>query len=154
MFKQTSGETTIYLRPLRLEDLELVLAWRSDTDIYEDLLQQSSPLKWEEHLTWFAERPPSRRDFIIEYDGRRVGVVSINKDDMITIYVGEKGVWGNGIGTLAVEWLCEHCADRVPRTKVSADNTRSRAIFEGLDFCLVDTSDSVCEYVYEGDNEM
>ena len=144
---------TICLRPLRLEDLELVLAWRSDPDIFGSLLQQNSPLQWEEHLAWFAERPPLRRDFIIEYNGRRVGVISINKDDMISIYIGEKGVWGNGIGTLAVEWLCEHCDDRVPRTKVSADNTRSQAIFETLDFSIVDTSDSVYEYVYEGDNE-
>lgn len=153
MFEQTGGETTIYLRPLRLEDLELVLAWRSNPDIFENMLQQSSPFQWDEHLTWFVERPPSRRDFIIEYNGRRVGVISINKDDMISIYIGEKGVWGNGIGTLAVEWLCEHYADRVPRTKVGVDNTRSQAIFEALDFSLVDTSDGIYEYVYEGDNE-
>jgi RimJ/RimL family protein N-acetyltransferase len=153
MFRHTSGDTTIHLRPIRLADLELIMAWRSDPDIYEQLLQQEEPLHWEEHLNWFAERPDRREDFMITYNGRRVGVISINQDNMISIYVGEKSVWGNGIGTMAVEWLCNYYAgDRTPRTIVGANNVRSQSIFENLNFTQVDERGDKYEYVFEGQN--
>jgi len=153
MYSHSRGSKTIQLQPLEIDDLELVMAWRSDPDIYRHLLQQEEPLEWDEHLNWYAGRPESRRDFLIKYDGRRVGVVSINTDDMISIYVGAKDLWGAGIGTMAVEWLCEHCTRRTPRTKVDVRNERANSLFESLDFSIVNESDGVYEYKFEGTDE-
>ena len=150
MYNHKWGNKSINLRPLVINDLELIFAWRSDPDIYNYLPQQDEPIKWDEHLLWYSTRPELRRDFIILYIGRRVGVISINEHDMISIYVGAKNLWGNGIGTMAVEWLCEHFTNRTPRTEVSIRNDRANSLFERLGFSVVDESEGIYEYKFVG----
>lgn len=121
------------IRPLRIDDLELVLAWRSNPQIYENFKQQESELSWEEHLQWFATRADERLDFIIEYRGRRVGCVSVSADNLVSIYIGEISLWGNGVAKSALKTLLGRL-DRSLVAEVHQDNIASQRLFEDCGF--------------------
>jgi hypothetical protein len=52
---------SVSLKPVTLDDLELLLAWRSNPRIYEHFRGQDGSLKWEAHVAWFANRDADRR---------------------------------------------------------------------------------------------
>jgi len=124
----------IELRPTRLEDLELMLAWRSDPEIYEHFREQQEPLNWEDHVNWFINRPPDRHDFIIEYRGRRVGSVNVDKKDYIGVYIGEKSLWGQGIATETIEHVCDILERAEFYAEIHIENTASQNLFEKCGF--------------------
>lgn len=106
----------MYLREANITDLPLMMAWRSNPLIYQGFYQQSSPLVWEEHLSWFQSRNPDWRTFIIIYEHRAVGVVTIGQLDHwspeLGYYLGEISLWGKGLGTeavgLGIKWIKEY----------------------------------------------
>jgi RimJ/RimL family protein N-acetyltransferase len=121
-------------RPVEPRDLELILAWRSNPEVYERFREQDGPLTWKEHLKWYGSRPDDRHDYVIVRNGRRVGVVSLSPDSQVGVYVGETASWGSGIGSSAVEWLCEtHDRDRFV-AEIHVDNDASRRLFERCSF--------------------
>ena len=63
------------MESVREEDYPLTMAWRSNPEIYKGFYQQSRPLKWEEHIAWYASRNKDWRNFI-------------NNLDMISVLVG------------------------------------------------------------------
>jgi len=136
----------VELRPARLGDLELMLAWRSDPEIYEHFREQEEPLEWKSHVNWFVNRSTNRHDMIIEYRGRRVGVVNLDEDDYVGVYVGEKDLWGKGIGTEAVEILCESFGRDRFYAEIHSENTGSQRLFENCGFEEVSESDSWLKY--------
>jgi RimJ/RimL family protein N-acetyltransferase len=129
----------VTLRQVRIEDLELMMAWRSNPRIYEHFREQEGPLEWAEHIQWFATRPPERRDFVIEYQGRRVGVVAIAADGDVGTYIGEESLWGEGIATEALKIACDRMEDRNLQAQIHTDNERSRRLFEKCGFEQVTT---------------
>lgn len=146
MSNDKSIEDHIAFRPLQIDDLELVLAWRSNPEIYENFSEQSGPLAWDNHLSWFSSRPTGRYDYVIEYKGRRVGSVNIDPDSYVGVYVGETDLWGEGIGSAAVEWICqEHHRDEF-YAEIHEENTASRRLFEDCGFDEVDESDEWVRY--------
>jgi hypothetical protein len=74
-------------------DLELVLRWRNNPKIYKNLPSQSSVISWEENTEWYENRPSNREDYVIRYQDRRIGVVSLDGDDFVSIYIGEYTLW-------------------------------------------------------------
>lgn len=94
------------LREATPDDYELMLAWRSDPDIYQGFYQQTEPLKWEEHIEWLNSRNNDWRTYMVVNDNRRIGVVTIGQLDHwspeVGYYIGEKSLWGRGYGTEAV----------------------------------------------------
>lgn len=130
----------VKLRRARIEDLELMMAWRSNPRIYSHFRQQEEPLEWSEHIQWFSTRSQERRDFIIEYQGRRVGVVAISTDGDVSIYIGEQTLWGQGIATEALTLACERVDDRALIAQIHVDNESSQCLFEK------------CGFEYTGDN--
>ena len=76
-------DSGIRLVPLGRDDIELVFAWRSNSEIHRHFRRQDELLDWHEHVTWFESRSSDRHDFVIHYDGRRVGVVSLDTDDSV-----------------------------------------------------------------------
>ena len=139
----------VELRPLRVDDLELVLAWRSNPQIYENFKEQESELSWEEHLRWFATRPDNRFDFIIEYRGRRVGCVSVSADDLVSIYIGEVSLWGNGVAKSALKALNDRL-DRRLIAEVHQDNIASQRLFEDCGFNKISDGEWI-QYEYQDD---
>jgi len=133
----------IILREAQRDDYELMMAWRSNPLIYQGFYQQKEPLCWDEHINWLSSRNKDWRTFMVLYDGRRVGVVTIGQLDHwspeIGYYIGEISLWGKGVGKQAVnealEWLKaygkEYC-----HTTVLEKNKRSLSLLKSLGFSI------------------
>jgi RimJ/RimL family protein N-acetyltransferase len=135
--------------PMRRDDLELVLAWRSNPEIYRHFDEQDAPLAWEDHRRWFETRDEDRHDFVVSFGGRRVGVVSLGADSSVSVYLGDTSARGNGVATSAIKWLCERFADRTPLiAAVHSENTASKRLFERCGFERSDGQEEWIEYVY------
>lgn len=123
------------------DDIELCMAWRSNPLIYNGFYTQKAPLTWGEHIAWWYSRNQDWRQFIIQYYGRNVGVVTIGQLDHwspeIGYYIGEVTLWGQGVGRKAVlaalEWLRGQ-GKRYCHTTVLESNTRSLRLLQGLGF--------------------
>ena len=127
--------TPTRITPMEAEDLELVLAWRSNPEIYRHFRRQDGPLDWESHLSWYESRDADRHDFIIQYEGRRVGVVSITATEDISIYLGDFSAHGEGVATAALDWICLRFESRSPLiAEIHEDNTPSKRLFNGCGF--------------------
>lgn len=129
-----SSERDINIRPMKLQDLELVIAWRSNPLVYRHFKEQEESFEWEEHLQWFSSRPEKRRDFIIEYKGRRVGSVCIDENDFAGIYIGEIKAQEKSIGSYALRWLCDKFSERELKAEINEENRASRKLFEKCGF--------------------
>ncbi len=140
----------IRISSLSRQDLELVLAWRSHPSIYQYFRNQTGPLSWEEHIAWFESREPTQYDFIIHYCERRVGVIGLNTDNEITIYIGDFSARNEGIATAVINWLIERFDTRTPLiAEVHDDNIASKQLFRRCDFNKRGQSDGWITYVYK-----
>lgn len=140
----------IHVAPIDSADLELMLAWRSNPEIYHHFRRQDSPLDWDDHLSWYESRDTDRYDFIIHYDGRRVGVVSISATEEIGIYLGDFSAHGQGVATVALKWICERFENRAPLiAEVHEDNSPSKRLFEACGFQQRGRDDEWIKYSYE-----
>lgn len=143
------GVPQIRVHPISREDLELILAWRSHPEIYRHFRNQTEPLTWSEHLSWFESRDSTRHDFLIHYGGRRVGVVGLSANDEITIYIGEFSARGKGIATDAVNWLKNRFKSRIPLTaEVYEDNKSSKNLFRSCGFCVDSRCKGWVKFIY------
>lgn len=131
----------IYLREASQADLELMMVWRSNPLIYQGFYQQKEPLTWGEHLDWWESRNQDWRTFIINYEERAVGVVTIGQLDHwspeIGYYIGEVSLWGRGIGKKAVQKVLEILktyGKQYTHTTVLEDNERSLRLLKSLGF--------------------
>jgi len=123
----------VNLRPAQHSDLELMLAWRSDEEIYRHFRDQNEPLEWESHVSWFKSRDADRHDWIIEYNGRRVGVVCVTPTNEVGIYIGEKSLWGHGVATNALAKACANI--ETPLTaEIHEENIHSQKLFKTAGF--------------------
>ena len=122
-------------------DLELVMAWRSNPDIYAGFYTQKKPLEWGEHIRWWRSRNHDWREFIIWLDTRRIGVVSIGQLDHwspeIGYFIGETSLWHQGYGKEAVKltlaWLKEYGKEYC-HTTVLKHNSHSISLLISLGF--------------------
>ena len=141
---------SIRMRPVERGDLELLLAWRSNPKIYRHFRVQDEPLSWGEHVEWYESRSDNRYDFLIWYEKRRVGVVSIDADDEVGIYLGDFSAHGHGIATAALEWICDRFADRTPLTaEIHENNEPSKHLFKRCGFEKSGADGDWVQYIYE-----
>jgi RimJ/RimL family protein N-acetyltransferase len=133
-------------RPATDDDLELMLAWRSHPELYNNFYEQNDPVEWKEHIKWWESRE-NRRDWIItvreesQDRWRDVGNVNVSSLDTelpeIGIYIGEITFWGEGVATEAIHfginWLREQNY-RVVRAQVLASNESSKHVFKKVGF--------------------
>jgi len=144
--------TPIRLRPAEPGDLELMLAWRSNPKIYRYFREQDGPLDWEAHKSWYESREPDQHDFIIHYEGRRVGAVSLSSDDDISIYLGDFSAHGRGVAKATLGWMCERFADRSPLfAEIYDDNTSSIQLFRSCGFDQCGRNGEWKQYEYVAD---
>lgn len=130
-----SRSDAITVSPLSESDLELVLAWRSHPSVYRHFKSQDGPLAWENHVEWFENREPERFDYVIRFDGRRVGVVSIDSNDYASIYIGDISARNEGVAATALQWLVKRVADeRDVRAEIHEDNDPSLSLFRKCGF--------------------
>ena len=132
----------IKLRPV-FDDryLTLMMAWRSNPLVYEGFYSQTKPLTWDEHIQFWNSRPSSWGAFIIFYEDRPVGVVTIGQlehwSPEIGYYIGEVSLWGKGFGREAVrlglQFIKEY-GKMYCHTTVKKDNERSIRLLKSLGF--------------------
>lgn len=140
---------SIYVTPIERDDLELILAWRSNPKIFEHFRSQDEPLDWIDHVSWFESRVANRYDFMIHYNDRRVGVINIDQNDMVGIYLGDFSAHGQGIATESLCWLCNRFEERVPLfAEIHEDNTASKNLFRRCGFQKTNKNKEWIEYVY------
>ena len=144
MVRNRIDKKQVSLREATDNDLELMMAWRSNPVLYRHFNSQGEALKWEEHYHWWKSRR-NRRDWIIVlHEGERtrdVGSVNVSSLDtnnpQVGVYIGETELWGRGIArhsvSLAVEWLSDN-GYRKARASVAKDNVASLKVFEVLGF--------------------
>jgi RimJ/RimL family protein N-acetyltransferase len=92
----------LLLKPVdRNQDLELILAWRSNPIVFDNFKIQDKPLHWDSHYEYWS-KADNRFDFIVCFNLRRVGLFSIkslsSKTAELSIMIGEVGLWGQGVG--------------------------------------------------------
>ena len=104
-----STEYQIELRSVSLNDLALILAWRSDQEIRRYLPSASERPTWEEHEKYWEKA--DHRDWMIDQvfgsyllaPRRPVGIVHlIPGTGEVGIIIGAKSLWSKGIATEAL----------------------------------------------------
>ncbi|MFP8953870.1 GNAT family N-acetyltransferase [Natrialbaceae archaeon A-arb3/5] len=134
----------IEFRPAKEGDLELMMAWRSHPQLYENLHSQDGPLEWDDHLDWWESRE-DRRDWIITVrTGERwrdVGIIALSGLDSdypsVGVWVGEITLWGEGIATEAVKFSINWLQKRDYSGAVAGIyswNNSSQQVFEKAGF--------------------
>ena len=153
----------ITLREATVNDLELILAWRSIPAIYEGLYQQSKShrhLNWNEHWNWWNSPYRSTwKIFIVEMNDtilRDIGYINIGQLDswkpQIAVVIGELGLWGQGYGTEAVNLGCNWLKDNgyeAVWTTVLKSNLGSIRLFEKAGFTRGTNDGREGEWEYE-----
>lgn len=140
-------DTTVTLKPVTIDDLELLLAWRSNPEVYSYFETQKKPLEWGDHLEWFASRGDDRHDYIIQYAGRRVGVVSVTEENYVSIYIGEVSLWGSGVAKATLKALTEQLTGTL-YARIHRDNERSIGLFKSIGFTRRKEDDEWCVFEY------
>lgn len=142
--KKIGEDSKIIIRQITDNDLELLMAWRSNPLIYKFFYIQKEPLKWEEHYSWWMSRE-NRVDWIIllreNNTIRKVGSVNVSQlntdNPEIGILIGEFFLWGKHIGrhsvSLVLKWL-KNIGYKKAHARILENNIRSIKLFESLGF--------------------
>ncbi len=136
---------SVVLRPVQSEDLPLLRAWQNDPDV----------ARWMDYRVKFSlrdiqeDQQRARRDgrpFVITFEDRPIGKCGLNQfraDSAacaMYVYVGDKSLWGRGLGTDAVMALLsvafDDCGvDRVELTMLEG-NDRAASVYRACGFQL------------------
>lgn len=94
----------ITLKKLTIDDIEIVRKWRNSKEVSsymynENYISEEQQIKWYENINW-----NNSIYWIIEYNGKKLGLASINSIDRAlqscywAFYLGDTSVRGVGIG--------------------------------------------------------
>lgn len=140
----------IRLRPVEKDDLPRFVVWLNDPEVRRGL-SFYLPMSTEDEQRWFealGERDPAERPFSIDasQDGGWVhigscGLFSIdfrNRSAELGILIGEKRLWGRGLGSDVLRTLLRHAFDTLNMhrvfLRVFAHNARAIKAYEGVGF--------------------
>jgi RimJ/RimL family protein N-acetyltransferase len=129
------------LKPVNIyQDLELILAWRSNPLIFEYFLVQDKPLSWEEHQYYWSQID-NRFDYVIFYEGRRIGYFSLRKNSKsrfeVSILIGEIRLWGTGLGSVSLKKGIQVAKEKnieILIANIHKMNSKSIRLFEKVGF--------------------
>ncbi|GCE15209.1 GNAT family N-acetyltransferase [Tengunoibacter tsumagoiensis] len=138
---------TVTLRPLEFEDIPLLYTWDLDHEL--NMLSGWSPRRsraafqqiYEQRITNPSENMAT---FGIQFDERLIGFVQLALIDLeekraaVGILIGEKQLWGRGIGKTALQILLDYAFTVRGLERVYAEiysfNTRSFRLMEQVGF--------------------
>jgi RimJ/RimL family protein N-acetyltransferase len=156
----------ISFRSITLEDTDLLLGWRNDSETRKNSIGQKEVNK-KEHLQWIKNMLRSKTDcllLIAELDGRPVGSFRLDKfkiigdvsspDMRLISYVVAPDKRGRGIGQAIVSEGCRSYGQSYDLlAKIRADNVASRKILESCDFeCLGEVEEGIVAYARPSGN--
>lgn len=138
---------TVTLRPLEMDDIDALYTWECDIELA--LWSGWTPVvsstafrqKYEQRIT----NPESDLVVLaIQFEGRIVGFVQLAEIDtyekraFLGIVIGEKALWGRGIGSTAIRLLLDYAFTVRGLERVSAEvygfNQRSMRLMERVGF--------------------
>lgn len=131
-------ETGIYLRPITLEDTDLIIAWRNSDAVRKYFIYQA-PFTRQGHENWIRTKVNTGK--VVQMmicnisDDKPLGSVYIRDIDRehnkaeYGMFVGEPQARGRGVGTCAVKLMLRYCFEEegLHRVymRVFADNLQS-----------------------------
>ena len=140
----------VSLVPLDRSHLARTRAWANDTEVMR-LMDRARVVSEEEHETWFVSLTECQdcRYFAIQAGGQHVGNVWLAAIDgrhrkaELRIVIGESGARGHGVGSRAIDLLCQHAFTELDLHRVYAYvlaiNPGGRRAFEKAGFRLEGT---------------
>lgn len=130
-----------------LTELSLLMAWRSNPEIYKFFLVQQGPLSWDNHYKFITESI-NRLDFLVYFQNRPVGHVALSNIDHnypeVSIMLGETTLWGKGYSTMIMKsflQLLKSIGYYRFSAIISNLNTSSIRLFVKLGFVRTKTSE-------------
>lgn len=139
----------IVLRPLTVEDTDLIVKWRNDENVKKYFIYQGEFTK-EGHLHWVDTKIKSGEvvQFIIVENETNSPIGSVyirdidysNKKAEYGIFIGEENAKGKGYGTQAAKLMIAYAFDELKLhrlyLRVYADNERAIASYKKAGFSL------------------
>jgi RimJ/RimL family protein N-acetyltransferase len=139
----------VYLRPAERSDLELFVRWFADADVSRHLSERA-PFSMAMEERWFermvAEQGKSQYHFLICLltDSRPIGTAGFHHVDYenggaeFGIAIGEKGEWGKGYGTDALNAISDFGFGELRLERIELDvyapNQRARRSYQKAGF--------------------
>ena len=138
---------SVTLRPLNVDDIDLIYEWEANIEL--NVLSGWSPKrslaafkhKYERRI---IEPEDDRYTFGIQVEERLIGYVELVMIDrferraFISILIGEKQLWGHGIGSTALRILLDYAFTVQAMEKICAEvyglNPRSQRLMEHVGF--------------------
>ncbi len=137
------SRTGVHVRPARLEDRDVLLAWRNDPSAYQ-WYREAAPVDGEAHDAWLGRLLARGEDtmWLADLDGVPLGSVrlDLHEDGAADVsIVVDAAHRGHGTGRLLLEWV-EQQSPRLGVTMLVAlvqeANTSSRTLFERAGYAL------------------
>jgi diamine N-acetyltransferase len=127
----------IFLRPLSQDDLDRVLAWHSDRDLYSTLAGHFRYVSREAEAEWFRQRLSARDEVnlavCLAKGGEHIGNIYLRNIDWVHrnaelhIFLADKKHRGKGYGTEAVRLLTKHAFEELGLIRVYLHTLASNA---------------------------
>ena len=149
-----------FLRPVREQDLRILLAWRNSERIHSTMLTDHI-ITWDEHVGWFevSRNIKPARHLIFEHADRPIGYIGYTEYDEIRktcspgAYIGETERVpldaGLNLFFLAVEYACMVLQMKQIETSVFSDNRKAIKLDELLGYKRLSGQDKIYEKNYE-----
>ncbi len=119
----------IYLRPITIEDTDMVVRWRNDSKVVENFIYREK-ISREEHLSWFHEKIEA--GLVIQFiicdcqTDKPLGSIYLQNFKEVSrqaeegIFLGEEEAYGRGIGTEAAKLVLEYAFKTLQLHKLTA----------------------------------
>jgi [ribosomal protein S5]-alanine N-acetyltransferase len=115
------------LRPPRTEDAANMITWFEDMEVTHHLFRRNPP-SLEEEKEWIERmaRDPNEVLWIVEHEGRAVGDTAIHgiswRDGsaMTGTVIGDKTVWGRGLGREVMQLRVRYAFTQLPLRKLKS----------------------------------
>lgn len=144
-----SHEKLVFLRNLKLQDMDLRTRWINDYDV-NSMLVIESPISLEDSQAWFnrISKDNCRIDYMIckAEDSLPIGIIgltgisTIHHHAELYIYIGEKKEWGKGFGVAALEQAMQYAEDELHLNKIYLhtleNNVKAIKLYEKYGFKL------------------
>ncbi len=141
------GEGKVYLRPMTLEDTDLIVTWRNKDAVRKRFIYQK-PFTRESHLSWVENKVNTGevvQMMIVESESNLpVGSVYIRDIDKTHnkgeygIFIGEDHARGKGYGTMAAKLMVRYAFEEMGLhrlfLRLFADNMQAKKSYENAGF--------------------
>jgi len=148
----------VYLAPVAKEDLELFYKWGNDLEIGQYLTTPTFlPITLEDQEMWYEKLKDNsyKRIFSIRNKNNNNTIGRIDLEDInwiyntayLSIFIGEKKLWGKGYGSEAIKLALDFCFNILGLHNISVEifsyNRRSLKAFSKVGFRKIGTRKEV-----------